>query len=169
MEARTVHEEIIMPLLLVGPVEVGRLIRELLVVDNLIAEAKLKGKLDDFKTPTTSTIMDQLIRDNKLDIIKNSDRKFLFDSLKHIGLKSPVLHISLSADPTPAFTEKLMAWLRKELHPQILVTIGLQPSIGAGCIVRSTNKYFDLSLRKDLLAKNDLLLSKINAMEAVNG
>jgi F0F1-type ATP synthase delta subunit len=72
-----------------------------------------------------------------------------------------VLHISFSADPSVSFLEKLMAWLRKEIHPLVLVTVGLQPSIGAGCIIRSTNKQFDLSLRQDFKKKQDMLRDKI--------
>ncbi len=164
MEAKLDKPErtIVLPLLLVGPVEIGRLIRELLEIDGIIAEAKLKDALDKLKLPKSSKIMEQVLEINKLDLIKNHDRMVLFDNLKHIGLKSPIIHISLSSDPTPAFTEKLMDWLRREIDPQILLTLGLQPTIGAGCIVRTTNKYFDFSLRKDFLSKRDLLISKIS-------
>ena len=50
-----------------------------------------------------------------------------------------------------------MTWLRREIHPLVLMTVGLQPNIGAGCIVRTTNKYFDFSLRQDFANKRDLL------------
>jgi hypothetical protein len=71
------------------------------------------------------------------------------------------MHISFSADPSPVFTDKLMTWLRREIHPFVLLTVGLQPNIGAGCIVRTTNKQFDLSLRQDFKAKRDLLLEQL--------
>ncbi len=161
MEPKADIKSVILPLLVVGPVEVGRLLRELLEIDNMIAQAKLTNKLETFKLPKTSSIMEETTRLNQFDLLKTEDRKVLFESLKDIALKAPVLHMSFSADPSPAFTAKLMDWLRREIHPQVLLTIGLQPSIGAGCIVRSTNKYFDLSLRKDLLSKQDLLRSKI--------
>jgi hypothetical protein len=59
----------------------------------------------------------------------------------------------------------MMAWLRREVHPVVLMTIGLQPNLGAGCIVRSSNKQFDCSLRQDFIKKRDLLMSKIIAEE----
>ncbi|HYH36035.1 MAG TPA: hypothetical protein VD706_00875, partial [Candidatus Saccharimonadales bacterium] len=80
--------------------------------------------------------------------------------------RSPVLHISFSADPSPTFTEKLMTWLREEIHPLVLLSVGLQPTIGAGCIVRTTNKQFDLSLREDFLKKRELLLSQLRSAPA---
>jgi hypothetical protein len=48
-----------------------------------------------------------------------------------------------------------------------LITIGLQPNIGAGCVVRTTNKYFDLSIKQDFLSKRNLLLEALKAKTAV--
>lgn len=156
---------IVLPLLVVGPVEVGRLLRELLEIDNVISQAKLAGRSEQLKMPKTSQLMDEAAQINQLDLLQSADRKLLFETLKSIALKAPVLHMSFSADPPPAFTAKLMTWIRREIHPQALLTIGLQPSIGAGCILRTTNKYFDLSLRKDFLGKRDLLRKRIVAEE----
>jgi len=41
----------------------------------------------------------------------------------------------------------------------------LQPTIAAGCIVRTTNKYFDFSLRQDFTDKRELLLKQIAGNE----
>jgi F0F1-type ATP synthase delta subunit len=71
--------------------------------------------------------------------------------------------MSFSADPSASFIERLMAWLRQEINPYVLVSVGLQPNIGAGCVVRSTNRQFDFSLRQDFLNKRDLLMNKIIA------
>ncbi len=109
--------------------------------------------------------MDQTIQLNKVDLANDTHRKQLQEYLILIKQKAPILHISFSADPTSAFIEKIMAWLRREIHPLVLLTIGLQPNIGAGCVVRSTNKYFDFSLRKDFEKKRDLLLGTLGASE----
>jgi hypothetical protein len=37
----------------------------------------------------------------------------------------------------------------------------LQPTLGAGCVVRTTNRQFDFSLRQDFARKRDLLLEKL--------
>lgn len=150
-----------LPLLAARPVDIGRLLRELELIDGVASRAKLADE-DNLKLPKTSQLMDKVIELNQLDMTKSTDRELLLDLLK-LSKKAPVLHISFNSDPSPVFIEKLMDWLRREIHPLILITIGLQPSIGAGCIVRSTNKYFDFSLRKDLIGKSELLLSKIRA------
>lgn len=161
-KAKTSSEHsLALPLSVVSPSDVGRLLRELESIDNLISQSTINSHDAGPKIPKTSLLMEQTIELSKLDLLKADDRKQLLELLKVVKQQAPLLHISFSSDPAPAFIEKLMAWLRREIHPTVLLTIGLQPNIGAGCLVRSTNKYFDLSLRKDLLEKRELLLSKI--------
>ena len=148
-----------LPLMVVGPVDVGRLIRELESVDNQLLEAKLRNT--ETHVPKLSKLMEQTVDMNKLDLLQEKDRKRLKELLETVREQAPVLHISFSADPTPVFIEKLMAWLRREVHPVVLMTIGLQPNIGAGCIIRSSNKQFDCSLRQDFANKRDVLMKKI--------
>jgi hypothetical protein len=151
-----------LPLMVVGPVDVGRLIRELGYIDDKILQTKLrKGSTDEPILPKLSQLMEQTVSLNRLNLLKAEDRKRLNDLLLTVRERAPVLHISFSADPAPAFLEKLMAWLRREIHPVVLLTIGLQPNIGAGCIIRSVNKQIDCSLRKDFQTKRDLLMSQL--------
>ncbi len=153
-----------LPILVASPVDVGRLIRELEAIDSDLLKTKLQKEKNKPATKT-SHLLGQTLQLNELNVAKDSDRKLLQESLTLIKQKSPILHISFSADPTPAFIEKIMAWLRREIHPLVLLTVGLQPNIGAGCVVRSTNKYFDFSLRKDFEKKRDLLLGTLGAAE----
>jgi hypothetical protein len=148
-----------LPLSVVSPVDVGRLIRELETLDNAILEQGLRGQT--VAVPAMSRLMAQTIEMNHINILDEADRKLLTQLLVSVREKAPVLHLSFSADPTPAFVEKIMAYLRREIHPLVLMTAGLQPNIGAGCIVRSTNKYFDCSLRQDFLEKRALLMEKL--------
>lgn len=153
-----------LPVLVASPVDVGRLIRELEMIDGALLQLKLQK--EGHKTVTkTSHLLNQTLQLNDLDLAKDSDRKQLQKSLELVRQEAPILHISFSADPTPVFIEKIMAWLRREIHPAVLLTVGLQPNIGAGCVVRSTNKYFDFSLRKDFEKKRDLLLGTLGAAE----
>lgn len=150
-----------LPVLVSSPADVGRLLRELEMIDNSLLQLGLRASGTPVKMPATSQLMDELLATNKLNLLQPAERAALQKNLQHIRDKAPVLHISFSADPTTAFLEKLMVWLRRELHPQVLLTVGLQPTIGAGCIMRSTNKYFDLSLRQSFAKKHDLLLAKL--------
>ncbi len=156
-----------LPIQVVGPIDVGRLIRELEAIDNAILEGKLRTGGGEYEKLKTSQLMSATLDMNKLDILNEEDRRMLANLLNTVRDQAPVLHISFSADPTMVFIEKLMTWLRREIHPVVLLTIGLQPNIGAGCIVRSTNKQFDFSLRKDFLKKRELLHKYLAAKEPI--
>lgn len=157
----TVQVSYKLPMLAASPSDIGRLVRELESIDNILMQLKLKRPDVAYKMPHTSRLMDQLLQLNKLNLLEESDRKALGVFLMNVRKKAPVIHMSFSVDPHQAFIEKIMAWLRHEIHPLLLLTIGLQPSIGAGCQVRTTNKYFDFSLRQDFAGKHDLLLAKL--------
>jgi hypothetical protein len=146
-----------LPVLVSSPVDIGRLIREVETIDESLQQLALRKGGTEVKMPKTTQLMDQLIALNKLNLLLPEDRNLLHQFLIYIKEKAPVLHVSFSADPNTAFIEKLMAWLRREINPLVLMTIGLQPNIGAGCVIRSTNKYFDLSLKQDFASKTDLL------------
>jgi len=160
------HPELSLPALVASPVDVGRLIHELELIDEALLQMGLRTSGTEVKMPKTSHLLDQMIQLNKLNLLQPDSRVELKQYLTTIQSKAPVLHISFSADPSPAFIEKLMVWLRHSIHPQVLLTIGLQPSIGAGCIVRSTNKYFDFSLRQDFFKRRNLLLAEISQVKA---
>jgi hypothetical protein len=163
VEAANKPRELALPVAVTGPADVGRLLRELELIDQSLLQLGLRKGGEEVKMPKTSRLMDQIAEMNKLNLLQKLDRAELEHFLAAIKEKAPVIHMSFSADPSVAFLEKLMSWLRREIHPAILLTIGLQPTIGAGCIVRTTNKQFDFSLREDFVNKRDILLSKIAA------
>lgn len=156
-EAAAPRKMVGLPVMVASPVDVGRLLRELESIDNALLQLGLRAGGEPVRMPRTSQLMEQTIQLNKLNLLQDADRQMLKVFLEAIQRESPVLHMSFSADPPPAFIEKLMVWLRREIHPVVLLTVGIQPTIGAGCILRSTNKYFDFSLRQDFAKKRDLL------------
>ncbi|HET6925133.1 MAG TPA: hypothetical protein VFH39_04850 [Candidatus Saccharimonadales bacterium] len=150
-----------LPLSLVSPVDLGRVIRELEQLENHLNELRIRTPGQEIKMPKTTKLMDDLLNLNQLNLLQAADRKTLKQFLSVVKQRAPRLHISFSADPSPLFVEKIMTWLRKEVHPVVLLTTGLQPNIGAGCIVRTTNKYFDFSLAKDFEKKRDVLMQAL--------
>ncbi|MDB5175412.1 MAG: hypothetical protein JWM81_270 [Candidatus Saccharibacteria bacterium] len=149
-----------LPLSVIGPVDLGRIIREVETIDNEQLQTAIR-KEADAKIAKTSKLLDDLLQDNHLDLTNKDQRAQLKQFLKVVNDQAPTLHISFSADPSPLFLEKLITWLRTEIHPVVLLTVGLQPSIGAGCLVRTTNKYFDFTLRENFSKKGDILMAKL--------
>jgi len=154
-----------LPLLITSPVDVGRLIRELEQIDESLLQLGLRTGGQEVKMPKTSRLMDQTIELNDLNLLKPGDRSALKQFLIIVRQTAPVLHVSFGADPSVVFAEKLMTWLRQEIHPFTLITIGLQPNMGGGCIVRTTNHEFDFSLRRHFDEKKNLLIEQLAAAE----
>lgn len=154
---------LVLPISVVGRVDLGRLIREVQLLDEFLRQAAIREPGTTVKLPRTSRLMDELIQANALNVLIEAERKKLIDFLTDVRNNAPTLHMSFSADPSPLFTQKLVTWLRRELHPFVLLQVGLQPNIGAGCVVRTENKYFDFSLRQRFIEKRSMLAEKLNA------
>jgi len=160
------HRDLRLPVLVVRPGDLGRLVRELAVIDDRLLQLKLRQAGSEVKLPKTTQLMDQLIALNGLNLLQVGDRDWLIEALGAIKDHAPVLNISFSVDPSPVFMGKLMTWLRREIHPFVLVNIGLQPNIAAGCVVRTTNQVFDFTLRRNFAQKRDMLRQALIAPPA---
>jgi hypothetical protein len=156
----------VIPVEVTGLVDIGRLVRELQALDEDMLSQELRAA-GEVKLPKTSYLLDKMAQQNQLDFSNKADRQKLITFLKDARTKAPQLHISFGTDPSPAFLEKLVAWMRREIHPHILISVGLQPNIGVGCTLRSSNKYFDMSLREEMLSKRSILLQKLQEMTAI--
>jgi F0F1-type ATP synthase delta subunit len=155
-----------LPTAVVSPVDLGRLVREMEAIDNGLLQAHLRDKTADIKLPKTSKLLEEMVALNKVNLLDDADRTLLTQFLEAVKEKAPTMHISFSADPSPLFVDKLISWLRDQIHPLILMTIGMQPDIGAGCVIRTTNKHFDLSLARHLSEKRAELMKSLRGSTA---
>jgi F0F1-type ATP synthase delta subunit len=135
---------------IVSQVDVARILRELKSLDDFFISTKARAAGTPMQLPKLTRSLDKLARDNKLNLLDESHRKALYQELDQVIGKSPLIHISFAAEPSPKAVEKILVWFRTNIHPQVLLQVGLQPSIAAGCVVRTANKVFDLSLREHL-------------------
>ncbi len=149
--------ELSLPTSIVNRSDVGRLLRE---IDSFEAVMQRKSPQKDKLLPS-SPLLNDLCEQNKLNLLQTADRTNLRAFLQTVREKSPVMHFSFSVNPSPRFLGSLIVWLRREIHPNVLVQIGLEPTIGAGCVLRTTNRFFDFSLRNHFTKQHDLLMSKL--------
>jgi len=154
-----------LPLLVVGPSDVARLLREIEALDEYLHQASLK-KEHEVKLPRVSRMLEELATGNELDLQHANARKLATDFLQSVQSSSPVITLSFAVDPSSAFVGKITVWLRQNIHPLLLLRIGLQPSIAAGCTVRTTNRYYDFSLRSHFKEQREILLQKLRAAGA---
>ena len=159
-------QELKLPVLVFGVVEVRRLKRELEALDDYMQQTTIREPGRQPALPRLSRLMEGLATDNGRNLLVDSDRQELRQFLGNIEKTAPTVHVSFASDPSSAFIAKLVTWLRGNIHPQILLQIGLQPTIAAGCIVRTANKSFDLSLRQNLTEQRGKLIEALDAISA---
>ena len=153
-----------LPTIVFGPVEIRRLQRELESLEEFVEQAAIRQPGKQAALPKTSRTLDAMAGNNNLNLLQAADRQKLKQFLESVSVKAPIIHMSFAADPSAAFTAKIVAWLRVNTHPYTLLQLGLQPSLAAGFIMRTENKTFDLSLRNRFLEQRGLLLGAINGV-----
>jgi len=156
---------LVLPTLIFGIVEVRRLRLELESLDEFLRGMAIRRETK-FEMPRVSRMLEALARENGKDLLKGADRTVLGNFLQDIDRSAPVIHMSFAADPSANFSAKIVGWLRANIDPLALLEVGLQPTIAAGCIVRTTNKVFDLSLRSQFANNTELLLQSLRGKQA---
>ena len=156
------RKNIQLPVSIVSPTDVARLTREIEQLDGFFRSQEIRQAGQQNALPRLSKLMDQLVADNQMNLLVEADRKLLMQVLVKLHETAPIMHISFSVDPPGPYVQKIVTWLRKNIHPFVLVTVGLQPNIGAGCVVRTTNKMFDFSLREYFSQKRGFFIEKLH-------
>lgn len=142
---------------LVTPADITRLQREINKLNDYFVAAGARSSDAPADPPKLTRSLNQLAEQNKLNLLDSATRKQLSEDLDKIISKSPVLHISFAAEPSALALEKILAWLRDNINPEVLLRVGLQPAIAAGCVLRTPNKIFDMSVRASLQRQEPLL------------
>jgi F0F1-type ATP synthase delta subunit len=152
----------LLPVSIVSPTDIARLSREIENLDNNFREQAIRNPGTTNVMPQLSNLLGQLAADNQLNLLNDVDRSKVLQLLTLLHKSAPVMHISFSIDPPGAYVQKIVDWLRHNIHQHVLVTVGLQPNIGAGCVVRTNNKLFDFSLREYFSQKREFFIDKLH-------
>ncbi len=156
-----------LPLTVVGSSNISSLQRELNAVEDFFVAARVRAAGTAFQPPRVTKALEGIARDNGYNLLDDSHRKDLGAMLDAVKQTAPKIHISFAAEPSPKALERILAWFRATVHQQALLQVGLQPNIAAGCVVRTPNKLFDMSLRVYLEKQEPYLVELIKG--AVNG
>lgn len=148
------------PLSLVSRLDTSRAMRELEDFENAMSESHVRGH----HIPAPTPLLKDIAEFNKLDLHKKEMRQLVRIMLDDLRTTAPVVHISFAVEPDTKFITSIAKWFREEIAPNVVLQIGVQPSIGVGCVVRTTNKFFDFSLRKHLLDSSDLFKKRIEGI-----
>lgn len=155
-----------LPLLIIGRADVSRVQRELNQLDEFFIGAAARKSGESIKPPRITRLLDEISKDNKLNLLEAAARKVLHEQLEELLKTAPSLHISFAAEPSPKALETILIWFRNNVHAQALLDVGLQPAIGAGCVLRTPNKLFDMSLSSYLKDQEPYLAKLIDGAPA---
>lgn len=152
-----------LPLEVISQADVTRMLRELNGLEDFFVQAKGRQPGSALQPPKLSLLLERIARDNNYNLLNETDRQKLTAELNQIISSAPLLHISFAAEPSAKALEKILEWMRANIHQQALLRVGLQPNIAAGCVLRTPNKVFDMSMRSYLKQQQPYMVELINA------
>jgi hypothetical protein len=154
----------ILPAALIGRSDLARLVREVETIDNDLESQKVRnrGTQNGYSMPTMSRSMTDFLQQNSIDVGKDQVRMVVKDQLRKLKDKAPVIHMTFAAEADPEFLQQLTAWIRQNIHPQALLSIGMQPSLVGGVYMRTPNHVHDFSLKSLLHGKRDVIVNELD-------
>jgi len=162
---QSVAEEFTLPPNVVGQPDLSRLIREAEALDGELEAQKVRGQATT--QPKLSQAMTDLLESNDITEVNGKTLTIIRDQLRKLKEHLPVVHFTFAAEVEPEELQKLVAWLRKEVHPRALVSVGVQPSLVGGVYMRTPNHVYDFSLRAMLDGKRDIISKDLEKIGAV--
>lgn len=148
----------------IGVAELNRVLRELKRLDELVAQNTYRQLIAPADFPSVSRSLEQLATVNTIDLAKTQSRSDLRRFLEETKAHAPTVHIGLAHQADDEELAPLVSWVRAELCPTALVTVGIQPGIIGGCTVRTTNHYYDFSLKQHFDTAREALLTNMKAL-----
>lgn len=155
------NNQIQLPDRLTSSADLSRTVRELEELDGVLRQARLRADQKEVHAPRSSVTLEQLAHLNNVTIVEDDQRQQLAAALATLEQDAPRIHMSLATEPSAKFTRRIVVWLRTNVHPLILLEVGLQPTLAAGCMVRTNNRIFDMSLRNRFADSRGVLMEKI--------
>jgi F0F1-type ATP synthase delta subunit len=151
-------EQLKLPPNLVSKGDLLKVTRELNALNDFFVGANARTPGTGIQLPKTSNMLEQLASQNGRNLLEEPQRQELYKQLVSLSNQAPNLHISFASEPTPRALEPILVWLRENIHPQVLLSVGFQPIIAAGCVLRTPNKIFDMSMGPHLQKQAPLLM-----------
>lgn len=155
-----------LPKRLVTSVDLSRSLRELKNLDDSLNQAAIRAPGTSVSLPKTSATLEELATANNVSLLDKNQREQLVGVLSAFSVHAPRIHMSFAVEPSAQFLDKMITWLRANINPVLLLEVGLQPTLAAGCTVRTQNKIFDLSLRNRFIEQRQKLIESIEAVAA---
>lgn len=160
---------LIVPESVVSKVDISRILVEAEQLDDQLTEDEIRAKTNNttVSEPVLSRQLTDFLNANQLSHSDKDQRKDLIEKLRHLKHGIPSVHITFASMADQHSLQQLVSWLRQSVHPQIVITIGIQPSLIGGVYIRTPNHIYDFSLRKELSGGRSVIAKDLEALYAV--
>lgn len=154
----------VLPASLVHPGDLSRLIRELETIDGVLQAQKVRGV--EPHLPPLSQGLEDFAEQNKVNLADDHALNELKEHLRMLKNKAPVVHLTFASDADAYSLQKITEWLRQEVNPLTLVTVGVQPALVGGVYLRTPDHVHDFSLKALLHDKRGIIVKELEALRA---
>lgn len=160
------HADFVLPPSVVSKIDVSRLVSEIERVDNELTTAAVRAKTgtEEVTRPALSDQLTDFMSGNGIAVDDGQGRSELIKQLRLFKDKAPVIHMTFAVTADRESLQQIVQWLRTSVHPQALLSVGLQPALVAGVYMRTPNRVHDFSLRAALDGRHDLLVQELGAL-----
>lgn len=159
-----------LPPALVTRADLSRLVRDIESIDNELEAQKARnhatGKTG-YHLPTFSKSLADFAELNNLDLADDQTRTILKQQMQAMKEHAPVLHLTFAVEADAASLAKLVEYVREQIHPQALLSIGLQPALVGGVYLRTPNHIHDFSVRQRLSSTRGLIAQDLETLNNV--
>jgi hypothetical protein len=158
----------ILPSALIGRPDIARILRELEALDNELEAQRARNHTHDkkasYQLPNMSRALSDFLTTNKIDIASDHVRMDTRSQLRRLKDHAPVIHMVFASEADPESMQQIVAWIRDNLHPQALITVGVQPSLIGGVYIRTPNHIHDFSLRSHMKDSRNLIVESLDKL-----
>lgn len=155
-----------LPSSVVTKTDISKLMSDLERFDGEMTAVAVKEKIeaDPGGRPVMSDLLEGFLSQNNLSVDDSVGRSDLIRQLRRLKDSAPVVHMTFAVEADRSSLQDVVSWLRESVHPQAVISIGLQPSLVAGVYMRTTNKVHDMSLRSILRGSRESLVKELEAL-----
>jgi F0F1-type ATP synthase delta subunit len=163
-------QSFVLPPALITKVDLAHLMREVEGVDSNLEAQKVRasqaGQQIAYRLPALSRMLSDFLELNKVDLLDDHIRMHFKEQLRKLKDKVPVVHMTFASTIDPESLEYIAGWIRQELHPQALISVGLQPSLIGGVYIRTPNHVHDFSMRALFKGKTEVLVRDLEGLNS---
>ena len=160
--------DFVLPASIISKLDVSKLVQEAEQVDMHLTTAEVRSKAGAEQTPqpVVSEQLTEFLQQNNLSLNDSHARSEMIKLMRAMKDSVPVIHMTFAVKTDPDSLSQIADWLRKSVHPQAVISVGLQPALVAGVYLRTPNRVHDLSLRKMLEENRGMLAQQLEALRA---